>query len=143
MQILRDKQKLLKVKIKNKSISYNWHDSELSFLEAVFSRGDRRLGKVLVKAWEKGCKFDGWGEHFKYKVWMEAFEECGVDPHFYANRERKIDEVFPWDHIDIGVTKDHLIKEYQKSVRGELTSNCRTSCTGCGVGVFEGGVCVE
>ena len=77
---LKEKQRFLKGKIKSKFITYNWHDSELSFLEAIFARGDRRIGKVLVKAWEKGCKFDGWGEHFKFRKWMEAFEECEIDP---------------------------------------------------------------
>jgi hypothetical protein len=96
MEVLREKQQLLKSRIRNRHLSYSWHEPELSFLEAIFARGDRRVGKVLIKAWEKGCRFDSWGEHFKFDKWLEAFEECGVDPHFYANRKRNLDEVFPW-----------------------------------------------
>lgn len=141
MELLREKQKFLKGKIRSRFISYSWHDPELSFLEAVFARGDRRLGKVLVKAWEKGCKFDSWGEHFKFDVWMEAFKECGLDPAFYANRRRGEDEVLPWDHIDIGVSKKFLLNESKKAYRGELTSNCRSGCTGCGAAAFGEGMC--
>ncbi|HOJ12051.1 MAG TPA: TIGR03960 family B12-binding radical SAM protein [Clostridiales bacterium] len=140
---LREKQKYLKSLIKSKHITYNWHDPELSFLEAVFARGDRKTGEVLIKAWEKGCKFDGWGEHFNYSKWLEAFEECGVDPHFYANRKRSYDEVFPWDHIDIGVSKKFLINENKKAYEGQLTPNCRVDCSNCGAASFGGGVCVE
>ncbi len=138
-----EKQKVLKSKIKNKYISYNWHDSKLSLLEAVFARGDRRLCNVLLKAWQKGCKFDAWGEHFKYDAWMEAFSESDVDVHFYANRKRSYDEILPWDHIDIGVSKDFFIKEMEKAKAGELTPNCRMGCSGCGAAFFEGGVCIE
>ncbi|NTV91243.1 MAG: B12-binding domain-containing radical SAM protein, partial [Clostridiales bacterium] len=141
--LLREKQILLKDRIKSRNISYNWHDNQLSLLEAVFARGDRRVGKVLLKAWEKGCRFDSWSEHFKYGVWMESFEECGLDPHFYANRKRGYDEVLPWDHIDTGVTKDFLISENKKALAGELTPNCRQDCSGCGASVFGGGVCFE
>lgn len=137
METLREKQRFLKDKIRNRHISYNWHDSELSFLEGVFARGDRETGKVLVKAWEKGCKFDSWGEHFKFKAWMEAFEECGVDPRFYANRKRSYEEIFPWDHIDIGVSKNFLIKENEKAYSEELTSSCKAECSGCGATAFE------
>lgn len=136
MDLLREKQKRLQGKIKSKYISYNWHDPELSFLEAVFARGDRNMCRVLVRAWGKGCKFDGWGEHFKFESWMEAFEECGVDAGFYANRKRDYDEVLPWDHIDIGVSKKFLARECEKAYRGEVTPNCRVSCSGCGTGVF-------
>ncbi|HOV27164.1 MAG TPA: TIGR03960 family B12-binding radical SAM protein [Pseudobacteroides sp.] len=138
-----EKQKVLKSKIKNKYISYNWHDSKLSLLEAVFARGDRRLCNVLLKAWQKGCKFDAWGEHFKYDAWIEAFSESDVDVHFYANRKRSYDEILPWDHIDIGVSKDFFIKEMEKAKAGELTPNCRMGCSGCGAAFFEGGVCIE
>jgi radical SAM family uncharacterized protein len=143
IETLREKQRYLKDRIKSRHIIYNWHDAELSFLEAVFARGDRKVGNVLVKAWEKGCKFDSWGEHFKFKEWMEAFDECGVDPHFYANRRRSYDEVFPWDHIDVGVGKRFLIRENERAYGGELTSNCRADCSGCGAAAFGGGICVE
>lgn len=143
MDVLREKQRFLKSKIKSKFITYNWHEPELSFLEAIFARGDRRVCAVLIKAWEKGCKFDSWGEHFKYDTWMEAFAECGVDPEFYANRRRAYDEVLPWDHIDVGVSKKFFIKESEKALKGELTENCRANCSGCGATVFEGGICIE
>jgi radical SAM family uncharacterized protein len=143
MAEVREKQKFLKEKIKSRNISYNWHDNQLSLLEAVFARGDRRVGKVLLKAWEKGCSFDSWGEHFKYDRWMEAFEECGLDPHFYANRKRDFSEVMPWDHIDAGVSKEFLISENKKAYAGELTPNCRQGCSGCGAAAFGGGVCFE
>ncbi|QCX32483.1 TIGR03960 family B12-binding radical SAM protein [Caloramator sp. E03] len=130
------KQQYLKDKIKSRYITYNWHEPSISFLEAVFSRGDRRLSKVLIKAVEKGCKFDGWQELFKYDAWMEAFRECNIDPHFYATRERNIDEVLPWDFIDIGVSKEYLKNELRKAQKGELTRDCRLSCTGCGITGF-------
>jgi len=140
---LNDKQNLLKSKIKSKSITYNWHDSKLSFLEGVFARGDRKLSKVLIAAHRKGCKFDGWNEHFNYNAWLEAFEECGVDPYFYTSRKREYDEILPWDHVDVGVTKKFLIRESEKALRGEVTPNCRQQCSACGAAVFEGGVCIE
>lgn len=143
IKLLKEKQYFLKSKIKSKFIRFNWHASEVSLLEAVFARGDRRTGKVLLRAWERGCKFDGWGEHFKFEEWMRAFEECGIDPGFYANRKRAFDEVLPWDHIDSGVTKKFLIKENEKAVRGELTKDCRVNCSGCGAVFFGGGYCVE
>ncbi|MCX7709915.1 MAG: TIGR03960 family B12-binding radical SAM protein [Clostridia bacterium] len=141
METLREKQRHLKGMIKNKKITYNWHESQLSLLEAVFSRGDRRLGNLLIKAWEKGCKFDSWGEHFKFDLWMEAFGECGLDPHFYANRKRDFNEVLPWDHIDVGVSKKFLQRECEKAYRGELTSNCRVDCSGCGAASFGSTIC--
>ncbi len=143
VETLKRKQALLKEKIKSKYIKYNWHDPELSFLEAVFARGDRRVGKVLIKAWEKGCKFDSWGDHFRFDAWMEAFKECSVNPHFYANRKRPFDEVFPWDHIDVGVSRNFLKRENEKAYRGETTQNCRVNCSGCGAAVFGGGICIE
>ena len=143
VQVLKEKQLYLRGKIKNRHISYSWHDPELSFLEAVFARGSRETGRVLLKAWEKGQRFDSWNEYFRYAVWMEAFEECGVDPHFYANRKRDYDEVFPWDHIDIGISKKYLIEENRKAYGEELTPNCRVKCGYCGASAFGGGVCVE
>ncbi|WP_432664238.1 TIGR03960 family B12-binding radical SAM protein [Wukongibacter baidiensis] len=139
---LIEKQNHLKGKLKHKNISYNYHDSKTSFLEGVFARGDRRLGEVLIRAFEKGCKFDGWQEHFKYNEWMEAIDECGLDPAFYANRRREYDEILPWDHIDVGVTKQYLVNENEKSKEEKLTSDCRDGCTGCGINNgFIGGVC--
>jgi len=143
IETLREKQRYLKSCIKSKYITYNWHDPELSFLEAIFARGDRRLGRLLETAWRKGCKFDSWGEHFKFQSWMEAMEECGIDPYFYANRKRELDEVLPWDHIDIGVSKKFLMRENEKAHRGEVTPNCRANCSGCGATAFGGGICIE
>jgi len=143
IETLREKQKHLKSIIKSKYIRYNWHEPEISFLEAVFARGDRRTGEVLIRAWEKGCKFDSWGDCFDFSKWMEAFEECKIDPHFYANRKRTYEEIFPWEHIDMGVSKKFLQRENEKAYKGELTDNCRIKCNYCGATVFGGGVCYE
>jgi radical SAM family uncharacterized protein len=142
METLREKQQFLKSKIKSKHITYNWHESPISFLEAVFSRGDRRVTKVLIRAYEKGCKFDGWQEHFNYEKWMEAFKECNVDPEFYAYRRRELDEVLPWDFINIGVSKAYLKSELNKAQEESLTKDCRLGCTGCGITRYlKGGEC--
>lgn len=138
---LNEKQMYLKGKIRSKQVTYNYHENRLSLLEAVFARGDRKTCKVLLKAWEMGCKFDSWGEHFKFDVWMKAFEECGVDPYFYATRRRDYDELLPWDHIDIGVSKKYFISESQKASEGKITPNCRVNCGGCGATIFESGIC--
>lgn len=143
MDTLNQKQRFLKGHIKDRHLKYSWHDSEVSLLEAVFARGDRKIGKVLLRAWQRGCKFDSWGEHFKYDAWIGAFEDCGIDPAFYANRKRDFSEVFPWDHIDIGVSKNYLIKENQKAERGEITPNCMQSCSGCGAAYFNEGICSD
>lgn len=128
------KQRLLKDKLRDKSIAFNWHDAKTSLLEGVFSRGDRRLSKVLLLAWQNGAKFDGWSEHFKYDVWMNAFETAGLDPAFYANRERTQTELLPWEHISCGVEKRFLTSEYQNAVSAAYTVDCRRdSCSACGV----------
>ena len=121
-----------------KGVNFNYHESGLSFLEACFSRGDRRMGQVLLRAFEKGCMLDGWSEQFKYDTWMEAFQECGVDPAFYAYRRRDKDEILPWDFIDSGVTKEFLWREKQKADRAETTKDCRKGCNGCGLQRFKG-----
>jgi len=133
---------LLRNSIRDKKVTFNYHDPKLSYLEAILARGDRKIGKVLIRAWEKGCKFDGWGNLFKFDKWMEAFKEMNIDGDFYALRERKTDEVLPWDFIDIGVSKKYLIREYEKSLKGELTKDCRLACNDCGIKEsFSGGVC--
>ena len=132
---IREKQKFLIQRLKNRNIKYNYHDSKTSFLEAVIARGDRRLGKVIYDAFKKGCKFDGWIEHFDFDKWVEAFDENEIDMSFYANRERSYEEIFPWDHIDVGVSKAFLIRENEKAKRGELTVDCRQKCNACGVNV--------
>lgn len=126
-----------------KSIRYNWHSADVSVLEGVFARGDRRLSKVLVAAYEKGCMFDAWTENFSFTPWEEAFHETGVDPRFYYNRERKSDEILPWDFIDTGVTKSFLLREYENAKAGCVTPNCRQKCSGCGAAKYHGGVCYE
>ncbi|SHG88379.1 TIGR03960 family B12-binding radical SAM protein [Tepidibacter thalassicus] len=132
---LREKQRYLTKKLKNRNIKYNYHDSQTSFLEAVIARGDRRISKVIYDAFKKGCKFDGWIEHFKFDLWKEAFEENNIDMSFYANRERSYEEVLPWDHIDVGISKKFLIRENEKSKKEELTPDCRKKCNACGINV--------
>lgn len=141
--MLIEKQNTLKSAIKSKRIRYNWHDNKTSYLEGVFARGDRRLSEVIIKTVENGCKFDGWGEHFKFDVWMQTFDELGIDPNFYTARERSYEEVLPWDHIDIGVTKNFLMRENEKAKQSVTTPNCRQKCAGCGVKSFGTGVCYE
>lgn len=139
---LAEKQRYLQKAIKKKQITYNWHEPDVSYMEAVFARGDRRLSKVLHRAWALGCKFDGWDQYFKMDLWMQAFRDCEVDPAFYANRKREIEETLPWDHIDVGITKKYLRSELKKAQKGELTRDCRVVCTGCGINLLEeGGVC--
>ncbi|MBU5677710.1 TIGR03960 family B12-binding radical SAM protein [Alkaliphilus sp. MSJ-5] len=136
------KQKLLVSELKHKNITFNYHDSKTSLLEAVFAKGDRRLSKVLEIALEEGCKFDGWIEHFNFDKWMAIFDKANIDPSFYANRRREYDEVLPWDHIDVGVSKQFLIRESENAKNEKVTANCRTSCAGCGVNqIFTGGIC--
>ena len=124
---------LVKDNIKDNKVTFNYHDAELSYVEAVFARGDRRLSEVLLEAWKKGCRFDGWSEHFKYDLWLEAFEDVSIDGDFYAIRDRDKDEIFPWDFIDIGVSKKYLYREYQKALSAVTTNDCRLACTGCGL----------
>ncbi len=137
-----EKINILRNSIKDKKINYNYHDPELSYLEAIIARGDRKVGKAIIKAWEKGCKFDGWSEKFNYDLWVEALKEAGIDGDFYALRERDIEEILPWDFIDIGVDKEYLIREYEKAKAGKLTRDCRLGCTACGINQsYLGGVC--
>lgn len=137
-----EKARTLRSEIKDKKISFSYHEPKLSYLEAVFARGDRRLSKALIKAWEKGCRFDGWQDMFDFDKWMEAFEETGVDPDFFALRERELTEVLPWDFINIGVTKEYLLKEYEKALSLTTTDDCRLQCTNCGINYkLLGGAC--
>ncbi len=133
----------IKDQLNKKSIKYNWHEADVTILEGVLARGDRKVAKVIKKAYEKGCLFDSWTEGFKNELWMEAFAECGVDIDFYTIRERKLDEVFPWDFIDIGVTRAFLEREWKRAHEETVTPNCRMQCSGCGAAVFGGGVCRE
>ena len=133
----------IKDQLNKKSIKYNWHEADVTILEGVLARGDRKVAKVIKKAYEKGCLFDSWTEGFKNELWMEAFAECGVDIDFYTIRKRELDEVFPWDFIDIGVTRAFLEREWRKAHEETVTPNCRMQCSGCGAAVFGGGVCRE
>ncbi|ARE87339.1 Radical SAM superfamily protein [Clostridium formicaceticum] len=142
LEEIDERQQFLRQQLNRKSITYNYHDAKTSFLEAVFARGDRRLSKVLAQAVAEGCKFDGWMEHFDFDKWMEVFEKVGIDPNFYVNRKREYEEILPWDHIDVGVSKEFLIRENERAIKGELTQDCRTNCSGCGVNQgFIGGIC--
>ena len=144
MDVVTERIEAVKSAITSRSINYNYHEQQTSYLEALFARGDRRLNEVLIKAFEKGAKFDGWSEYFKYDLWMEAIKECNLDSDFYVYRERSYDEVLPWDFIDIGVNRKYLENENEKAKRGELTQNCRKGCTGCGINVnFKEGECFE
>lgn len=137
-----DKAKMLDREIKDKKVVYNYHAPRISYLEAVFARGDRRTADALIRAWEKGCKFDGWSEWFKYNTWIETFEELGISPDFYATRNREITEVLPWDFIDIGVDKSFLVKEYENALNESTTPNCKEKCSNCGINKRKvGGVC--
>ena len=127
--------------LNQKAIHYNWHESDVSVLEGVLARGDRRLSKIIEAAYDNGSLFDSWSDLFKAEAWTKAFEECGVDPDFYALRERSTDELLPWDFIDIGVSKTFLKKEWERAAQGIVTPNCRQNCSGCGAASYGGGVC--
>lgn len=141
-QILPDelhrRQLLLKESISSRRITYNYHDASVSRLEAVFARGDRRLSAALLKAAERGFRFDGWDEFFRLNDWQSVFDETGIDPAFYANRKREENEILPWDFIDIGVTKEFLLREAHKAAEAKTTPDCRTACSGCGAACFKG-----
>lgn len=142
-----EKQRFLNGKMREqlnqKSIKYNWHEEEVTMLEGVLARGDRKLNKLLMDVYKKGSMFDSWSEHFKYDAWMEAFAENNIDPMFYTARERDRDELLPWDFIDVGVSKKFLWNEYQNAMEASVTPNCRQKCSGCGAARFGGGVCYE
>ena len=129
--------------LNRKSLKYNWHDAEVTVLEGVLARGDRRVGAAILEAYRLGCLYDAWTENFTYGKWLQAFEKTGIDLAFYNERERGEEEIFPWDFIDIGVTKAFLRKEWERAMKGEVTPNCRQQCSGCGAAVWRGGVCVE
>ena len=133
--------KLLREAMNTKSVTYNWHPSPTSFMEAVISCGDRRLGKVIETAWRKGETLSAWEDYFDLNRWMEAFEECGLDPHFYANRRRSEDEILPWSMISCGVAPGYLKREHALSYEGVTTPDCRTHCNACGANCLVGGKC--
>ncbi len=133
----------VKSQLNQKSIKYNWHEADVTVLEGVFARGDRKISKVIRKAYEKGCLFDSWSEYFRNDLWMEAFEECGVSIDFYTTRERNDDEIFPWDFISCGVTREFLLREWKKALGQTVSPNCRQGCQGCGAMSYGVGVCME
>ena len=137
------KQYLLKDTNERKQVKINYHEPTVSSIEGILARGDRKVAKLIVKAWENGAKFDGWTESFKYDAWLKALEQTGLNREFYANRERSYDEILPWDHISIGVSKRFFIEEMERAKKEAITPNCRENCSMCGAKVFGGGVCFE
>ena len=133
--------KLLREAMTTKTVTYNWHPSPTSFMEAVLAVGDRRLCRVMEAAFRRGAKLDAWEDYFSLERWMEAFDECGLDPHFYANRRRGRDEILPWSMISSGVSESYLWREHEKAFSGETTPDCRTRCSGCGANLLVGGKC--
>ncbi len=129
--------------INQKSIRYNWHEADVTVLEGILARGDRKIADAILRAYEKGALFDSWSEFFHPEYWREAFTECGIDTDFYTVRQRSEEEIFPWDFIDIGVTKKFLLREWKRAQKETVTPNCRMQCSGCGAMVYEGGVCIE
>ncbi len=140
---LEEKQRHLRVSVTTKKVSLHWHDAQVSFLEGVFARGDRRLCAVMEEAFRRGCKRDSWSEHFSLQTWLDVFRDLGLDPAFYANRRRDFSEVLPWDHLDYGVTKAFLAAENRRAHESQTTPNCRQSCSGCGAARWKGGVCTN
>ena len=135
--------KAVSEQLNQKSIKYNWHEADASVLEGILARGDRRLSKVLLRVYEKGCFYDAWSEYFHNEKWLEAFTECGLSMDFYTFRERSVDELLPWDFIDCGVTKEFLKREWEKAKGEEVSENCKEKCQGCGASRFGCGICLE
>ena len=133
----------IRAQLNQKSIKYNYHEADVTVLEGILARGDRKVADVLELAYRKGALFDAWSEYFRYDLWMEAFEELNIDPEFYTLRQRPLDELLPWDFINAGVTKKFLQREWKTAMEETVTPNCRMKCSGCGAGKYKGGVCVE
>ncbi len=129
--------------LNQKSIKYNWHEADVSVLEGVLARGDRRVSEAILKAYEKGCIFDSWSESFHNELWLESFSQCGLDIGFYTTRERTDDEIFPWDFLDCGVTKEFLLREWKKAKTQTVSPNCKAQCQGCGANRYGVGICYE
>lgn len=142
-EMIEHKQKLLLDSVKSKKIKVSYHDPNVSMLEVILAKGDRRLCKVVYEAWKKGCKFDSWDEHYRFDKWTEAFSECGIDMSFYANRRFEYDEILPWDHLDYYVSKDFFIRENKTAHNAVTTPNCRLKCSACGVSKEIGGRCFD
>ncbi|MDE5834933.1 MAG: TIGR03960 family B12-binding radical SAM protein, partial [Ruminococcus sp.] len=142
-EMIEHKQKLLLDSVNKKRVKVSYHDADVSILEAVLAKGDRRLCDVIYTAWKKGCKFDSWGEHFHFDKWVSAFEECGIDPSFYANRRIAYDEVLAWEHLDYYVSKEFFVRENKTAHEAVTTPHCRLKCSGCGVNKKIGGKCFD
>ncbi len=138
-----EKAKLVKSAITRKQLKYQYHETKLSSLEGVLARGDRKVGRAIHRAWQLGCTFDGWSDMFDYDKWVQAFDETGVDMTFYANRKRSFDEILPWDHISVGVSKHFLMNERIKAEQEITTPNCRQDCSNCGAKCFKTGICFD
>lgn len=133
----------MKQQLNHKSLSYQWHQADVTVLEGIFARGDRRVAKAILYAYEHGCYFDAWGEYFDYNKWLEAFAACGVDADFYTMRERDVNEILPWDFIDTGIRREFLVHEWEQAKAQVVTPNCKMRCSGCGCKSFGGGICYE
>ena len=133
----------IKEQLNHKSIRYHWHEADVTVLEGLLARGDRKVGAAILAAYQNGALYDAWSETFDREKWQQAFEETGLNIDFYTTRNRSTDEILPWDFIDIGVSKKHMIKEWERAQKGEVTLNCREKCAGCGAAAFGGGVCFE
>ena len=133
----------MKEQLNRKSLRYHWHEADVTVLEGIFARGDRRIARAIYYAYESGCIFDAWGDFFDAEKWDAAFEKAGLDVAFYAYRERNIDEILPWDFIDVGIRKDFFVREWKRAMEGTVTPNCRMMCSGCGCKSLGGGVCYE
>ena len=133
----------VKAQLNHKSIRYNWHEADVTVLEGILARGDRRISQAILEVYNNGGYFDAWNEFFDYSKWIDAFNKCKIDTDFYTKRQRNDDEVFPWDFIDAGVTKDFLLREWKTALSETVTPNCRMRCSGCGAKQFNGGVCFE
>lgn len=135
--------KAIACQLNQKSIKYNWHEADVSVLESVMARGDRKLNQVILKAYEKGCMYDAWSEYYQHDLWLSVFDECHIDTDFYTVRMRKDDEIFPWDFLDCGVSKDFLLREWHKAQEEIVTPNCKMQCNGCGAAKYHTGICIE
>jgi radical SAM superfamily enzyme YgiQ (UPF0313 family) len=131
----------MKAQLNQKSLKYNWHHSDVTVLEGVFARGDRRLCPAILDAYKSGCFFDAWGEYFDFDKWLAAFEKNNISIDYYAYRQRDLDEILPWDFINCHVTKDFLKREWNNAMNAKVTPNCKMSCNGCGAGIIGSGVC--
>ena len=133
----------VKAQLNHKSIKYNWHEADVTVLEGILARGDRRLSQAILEVYNNGGYFDAWNEFFDYSRWLDAFEKCGIEPDFYTKRLRDDDEIFPWDFIDVGITKEFLLREWKTALSERVTPNCRMRCSACGAKQYNGGVCFE